>query len=187
VDLSQDSRSTLLDIARSTICGAVTGAPAVIVEPAEPELVQPAGCFVSLHERESHRLRGCIGRMDASQPLWLAVNAASTGVLDDPRFMNERIMPEELALIDVEISVISPLRHADSPLQFDLLNDGIYLTAHERSGCFLPQVARETGWSKEQLLERLCTEKMGLPAETWRTSACVLKTFATLIIGPAPL
>jgi AMMECR1 domain-containing protein len=125
--------------------------------------------------------------MDASQPLWQAVQRAAVGVLDDPRFPDERIRPDELSKIDLEISVISPLRDAPAPLAFDLLNDGIYLIINERSGCFLPQVARETGWSKEQLLDRLCTEKMGLPAESWRTSACVLKTFATLIVGPVPL
>lgn len=180
----------LLEIARRAIRGAVTGSADEIVEIVEPtdhELAQPAGCFVSLHESASHRLRGCIGRMDATVPLWLAVQRAAVGVLDDPRFVDDRINANDLPIIDVEISVISPLRDAPSPLTFDLLNDGIYLNIQERSGCFLPQVARETGWSKEQLLDRLCTEKMGLPAGTWREQTCCLKTFATLIIGPVPL
>ena len=125
--------------------------------------------------------------MDATQPLWLAVQHAAVGVLEDPRFVDDRVTPEQLASIELEISVISPLRDVPSPLSFDLLNDGVYLVANERSGCFLPQVARETGWSKEQLLDRLCTEKMGLPPGAWREQTCCLKTFAALIIGPVPL
>jgi AmmeMemoRadiSam system protein A len=187
VELSPHNRAALLDVASRTIRGAVTGSTAEFVEPTEPQLTQPAGCFVSLHERGTHRLRGCIGRMDATQPLWQAVQRAALGVLDDPRFPDERIRPDELSKIDLEISVISPLRDAPSPLTFDLLNDGIYLIVNERSGCFLPQVARETGWSKEQLLDRLCTEKMALPPDAWRRAPCTLKTFGTLIVGPVAL
>ena len=187
VELSPHNRAALLDVASRTIRGAVTGSAAEVIEPTDPQLTQPAGCFVSLHERGTHRLRGCIGRMDASQPLWQAVQRAAVSVLDDPRFPDERVRPDEFSKIDLEISVISPLRDAPSPLAFDLLDDGIYLIVNERSGCFLPQVARETGWSKEQLLDRLCTEKMGLSPDAWRTSPCTLKTFATLIVGPVPL
>ena len=187
VNLSPNSRILLLEIARRAIRAAVSGSSDQIVEPQDLDLVQPAGCFVSLHESATHRLRGCIGRMDATAPLWQAVERAAVGVLDDPRFIDERITRDVLDMLDVEISVISPLRDAPSTLEFDLLNDGIYLIVNERSGCFLPQVARETGWSKEQLLDRLCTEKMGLPADAWRTCPCVLKTFATLIVGPVPL
>ena len=55
-----------------------------------------------------------------------------------------------------------------------------------RTGCFLPQVARETGWTREQLLGRLCSEKMGLPAAFWMQAGAQLMTFTTLIIGPEP-
>ena len=63
--------------------------------------------------------------------------------------------------------------------------DGIYLTVQNRSGCFLPQVARETGWPKEHLLSRLCSEKLGLTAMAWSRPGAQLQTFQTLIIGPA--
>src|SRR5947199_283867 len=61
------------------------------------------------------------------------------------------------------------------------------LALHAQAGCFLPQVARETGWGREQLLERLCVEKMGLPAASWRSPHAKLQTFTTIIIGPEPL
>ena len=67
------------------------------------------------------------------------------------------------------------------------MNEGIYLTWGEtRAGCFLPQVAQETGWSKEQLLARLCVEKMGLPPEAWKDLRAKLFVFTTLVIGPEP-
>jgi hypothetical protein len=55
-----------------------------------------------------------------------------------------------------------------------------------RTGCFLPQVARETGWIREQLLSRLCTEKMGLQPEAWKHPGAVLEIFSILVVGPEP-
>jgi AMMECR1 domain-containing protein len=101
--------------------------------------------------------------------------------VDDP------VRLEELPDLEMDISVLSPLRPAPGPLSFDLLNEGIYLTWGEtRAGCFLPQVARETGWTREQLLARLCVEKMGLPATAWQDPRAKLFTFTTLVIGPEP-
>jgi AMMECR1 domain-containing protein len=107
-------------------------------------------------------------------------------VLADPRFDNRRVQLAELPSLDIEISILSPLRPAATPLDFDLLNDGIYLMLNGRSGVFLPQVARETGWRRDQLLDRLCTEKMGFPAGSWRFPGAQLFVFTTKILGPVP-
>ena len=48
------------------------------------------------------------------------------------------------------------------------------------------QVARETGWNREQLLTRLCVEKMGLTPHAWREPGAKLMTFSTVILGPEP-
>src|SRR5207245_1385635 len=131
-------------------------------------------------------LRGCVGRMDATQPLAACVRDTAVSVLDDPRFTDHPVTLAELANLEIEISVLSPLRPAAHPLDFDLLNDGIYLTIESRAGVFLPQVARETGWAKEQLLDRLCTEKLGFAPNAWRHQSARLFTFSTLILGPVP-
>ena len=55
-----------------------------------------------------------------------------------------------------------------------------------RTGTFLPQVARETGWTREQLLAQLCTEKMGLSSVAWQGPDARLLTYRTVICGPAP-
>jgi len=187
VNLSPASQAELMRIARQALRAAVTGADRdapTATPPADPDLLQPAGCFVSLHERGTHRLRGCIGRLEATQPLWQVVAETAANVLDDPRFVEQRVTPAELSSLEIEVSVLSPLRPASSPTDFDLLNDGIYLIAGDRTGCFLPQVARETGWTKQQLLDRLCTEKLGLTAAAWRDAGATLMRFSTLVVGP---
>lgn len=108
----------------------------------------------------------------------------ASAVLEDPRFLTDPVRLEELPLLDIELSILSPLRPAEHPLDFEPLLDGIYLTFGDRSGCFLPQVARETGWSKQQLLDRLCTEKLGLSPLAWKHPASRLYRFTALLIGP---
>jgi AmmeMemoRadiSam system protein A len=176
----------LLDIARCSIRDALGDAcPAPHFD--DPALLQPAGCFVSLHETATHRLRGCVGRIDASSPLADVVRRMAQSALEDPRFTRARLTLADLPRIELDISVLSPLQPTAGPTDFDLLNDGIYLTAQGRAGCFLPQVARDTGWTREQLLSRLCTEKMGLAPDAWRGADAELMVFKTVLVGPEPL
>jgi AmmeMemoRadiSam system protein A len=175
-----------MDAAREMIRRALSGPAEPLPPPADPMLLQPAGCFVSLHTLGGRRLRGCVGRLEASGPLWQTICATAVGVLRDPRFDRDRISEDELAILDLELSVLSPLRPAAHSLDFDPLNHGIYLSCAGRTGCFLPQVARETGWTREQLLSRLCSEKMGLPPTFWMNAGAILQVFTTLIIGPEP-
>jgi AmmeMemoRadiSam system protein A len=185
MQLSEENRQVLLDVAREAIRRALRGdVPPTL--PSNAELEQPAGCFVSLHELRSHRLRGCVGRLDAKAPLAATVLTMARAVLEDPRFLNMPVAWDDLPNIQIELSILSPLQPTAGPLEFDLLNDGIYLSHGEQSGCFLPQVARETGWSKEQLLDRLCTEKLGLSSFSWRHPKAKLYRFTTLLVGPEP-
>jgi AmmeMemoRadiSam system protein A len=188
--LSSASRAALLDAARAALVCALKSAPPPLSAPpaGTEELNESSGCFVSLHEQMTHRLRGCVGRLDPEKSLWEAVHLTAADVLRDPRFMHDNpVTIEEAPNLEIEISVLSPPRPADSPLDFDLLNDGIYLTFSNRAGFFLPQVARETGWTKEQLLTRLCTEKLGLPADTWKNPDAKLFTFKVEVVGPEPV
>jgi AmmeMemoRadiSam system protein A len=185
MNLSEKEQSELLDLARASIRAALSVAPQPAI-PEIPALEQPAGCFVTLHELRTHRLRGCVGRLDAKAALGTTVVKMAQAVLEDPRFVTDPVTLSELPDLEIELSILSPLTPAASTTEFDLLQDGIYLTCGDRSGCFLPQVARETGWSKEQLLDRLCSEKMDLPASTWRDPDSRLFRFTTQVIGPVP-
>lgn len=188
--LSDRQRSNLLDIARRTIRHLLTRegdepTPELSAETFnDPELQQPAGCFVSLHEIGTERLRGCVGCLDAKLPLIQAVQQGADSVLHDPRFVTHPVRADELSNLEIEITVLSPLVFARDCLDFDLVEHGIHLTIGDESGCFLPQVARETGWSREQLLERLCMEKLGLPRDAWKQPGARLERFTTTIVGP---
>ena len=186
--LTPHQQRVLIDAARDTIRQTLRGQPARDDEPApdDPALEQPAGCFVTLHRLDTHALRGCVGRLDAAEPVLRAVRGAAAGVLRDPRFTSDPVRLDELPKLQIDVSVLSPLRPAPGPLAFDPVNEGIYLTWGERSGCFLPQVARETGWTRQQLLARLCVEKMGLPPDAWQDPAAKLFVFTTTEIGPEP-
>src|SRR4051794_22192518 len=118
--LSPPSRDALLDIARAGLMERLTGRSASAPKSNDPELVQPAGCFVSLHERDTHRLRGCVGRLDMAQSLAANARATAGDVLGDPRFGDLRVTVADLPLLELEISVLSPPREAPSPLDFDL-------------------------------------------------------------------
>src|SRR4051812_34249699 len=187
MDLSPAHQRMLLDIARASIRQFLRGAADQSMPASnDPVLNMPAGCFVSLHDHASHRLRGCVGRLDARTPLIQCVYEMSSGVLGDPRFRSNPVTLGELPRLELELSILSPMKPVPTPLDFDPHSDGIYLTCQARSGTFLPQVGRQTGWSREQLLSRLCTEKLGLPADAWRDPSAKLLTYQALVIGPVP-
>lgn len=186
MDFTEPQRARLLDIARNVIQQQLgrRGLPPVPED--DPAFGQSASCFVTLHSLGDHRLRGCIGQIRANGPLLECVKEMAQAVLDDPRFRMNPVTLGELPDLELEITVLSPLEAAGHALDFDLLEHGIYLNCRGETGCFLPQVARETGWTREQLLTRLCTEKMGLPADAWKSPGARLYRFSATIVGPKP-
>jgi AmmeMemoRadiSam system protein A len=84
----------------------------------------------------------------------------------DSRFAPVR--KDEFPDIDIEISVLSPLRHIDNIAEIKLGKHGIYIEDGFRSGVFLPQVATETGWSTEQFLGHCARDKAGLDWDGWK-------------------
>src|SRR5438128_769684 len=139
MEFSPRQYADLLDIARSVIRKTLAGIAAGAVECHDLDLYQPAGCFVSLHDHGG-KLRGCVGRLDATEPLVAALSAAAVSVLGDQRFRHEPVTPADFPKLELELSILSPLRPVPSPLAFELQTDGIYLTIGKRTGCFLPQV-----------------------------------------------
>lgn len=186
MQLSPKTSRLLLDIARDAIRAAVQGRPVPAPPAGDPELSHHAGCFVSLHELRTHRLRGCVGQLDAGETLAVVVPKMAQACLHDPRFERWRIESGDLPRLQIEISLLSPPQPCVDVLDFDPQLHGIVLRVAERSGCFLPQVARETGWSREQLLSRLASEKLELDPLIWRSPAARLEKFTTLLIGPEP-
>ena len=186
MELTLDQQSRLLDLARMTIRAALGESTTARLDGFEGQCRVPAGCFVTLHTLGEHRLRGCIGQFGDAEPLCDCVVEMARSVLRDPRFASNRVTLDELPRLEIELTILSPLEPAGSVMDFDLLDDGIYLHCQGETGCFLPQVARETGWDKVALLSRLCAEKMGLSTDAWRDPGARLMRFKTFIVGPEP-
>jgi AmmeMemoRadiSam system protein A len=187
MNLTEENRQAILDLAADTVVRRLGADPLPLPDLSNPIFNQPAGCFVSLHRKADHALRGCIGMLDTGKPLRLMVVSASESVLGDPRFLSQPVTRFEIPELTVEVTLLGPLQKAKSVLDFEPTRDGIHLSIHGRAGLFLPQVARETGWSREQLLSRLCTEKMGMTENSWHIPAAELRTFSTEVIGPREL
>lgn len=176
-------KEKLLKIAKDTVEADVSRKPAPPrTESDDPELNAPCGCFVTLKNRG--RLRGCIGRFVSEAPLIeLVAEMAKASATGDPRFFADPVTPRELNQLDVEISVLSPLKRTDDPMSLRLGIDGIYIKKGSMSGCFLPQVATETGWSKEDFLSYCCAHKAGLPADAWKDPATEVYLFTAEVFG----
>jgi AmmeMemoRadiSam system protein A len=182
--MNDTQKRTLLTVARDTVKAVVTGGPMPELESDDPELNAHCGCFMTL--KNKGRLRGCIGQFTADKPLIeLVAEMAKASATSDPRFFANPITPRELKELDIEISVLSPLQRTDDPLSLRLGVDGIYIKRGCLSGCFLPQVAAETGWSKEEFLSYCCAHKAGLAADAWKDPDTEVYLFTADVFGRA--
>ena len=132
-----------------------------------------SGVFVTVNNtgakaRTEGRLRGCIGSMEAREPLVDAVIGAAVSAAHDPRFPD--LAPSELGGVAVEVSVLSPMCPVSGPEDIVLGKHGVLLTKSGRRAVFLPQVATETGWDLPTFLSAL-SQKAGLAPDAWRTGA----------------
>jgi AmmeMemoRadiSam system protein A len=180
--MDDTQRKTLLKVARDTVEAVVSGKPVPTPESNDPELNAPCGCFVTLKNRG--RLRGCIGHFTSDNPLIeLVAQMAEASATGDPRFFDDPVTPRELKSLDIEISVLSPLQRTNNPLGFELGVHGIYIRRGCVSGCFLPQVATETGWSKEEFLSYCCSHKAGLLPDAWKDPRTEVYLFTAEVFG----
>ncbi len=180
--LSHEAAKQLLIIARRSVEAAVRGHRPPNLHVSNPELQRPQGAFVTL--RKDGQLRGCIGRFEADEPLWEVVrDMAVAAATQDPRFFGMRLEPGDISELTIEVSVLSPLRKTKDPLrELELGKHGIQARRGFRTGCFLPQVATETGWSKEEFLCQCCAGKAGLEPYAWQQPDTDIYLFTAQII-----
>lgn len=179
---SPDSEKELLAAARESAQAAVEGRWVSYDPSSNPELLVPAGCFVTLTNQGE--LRGCIGRITTDEPLWKTVRemAVAAATMDD-RFRTKPIKSEEFPHLKVEVSVLSPLRKITDPLkEITLGRDGIVIRDKGMSGTFLPQVAGETGWSLEEFLGHCARDKAGLGWEGWKSPTAKVFAYTATVI-----
>ena len=163
--LSDDEKQMLKKIAYESIKDSLDGKPISHPSPLTPHLSSNCGAFVSLHKQG--RLRGCIGHFGEDTPLHeIVAEMARAAAFEDPRFMP--VTRDELDDLDIEISVLTPMRRIQSLDEFQLHRHGIYIRKGYRSGTFLPQVADEVNWTKEEFVGHCSQDKAGLGWDGWR-------------------
>jgi AmmeMemoRadiSam system protein B/AmmeMemoRadiSam system protein A len=175
-ELSLEQKKALFEIAEKTIHEYVRTGKIRQMQVTDPRLKIEEGAFVTLFKKG--QLRGCIGNVLGQGPLYdtvkeMAVAAASR----DPRF--QPVKAEELDEIDIEVSVLSKPWQIKSVDEITLGEHGVIVSRGFRNGLFLPEVATDWGFTKEEFLSRLCSEKAGLPADCWKDPKTKIEIFKT--------
>ena len=166
---SPAQRETLLDLARESIERGVYGERVKIDTNRYDEMLGEDGAsFVTLNL--SGNLRGCIGSLEARQPLVLDVSSnARSAAFRDPRFTP--VTAGDLPQLDIHISVLTPATPMTFDSEADLIEqlvpgvDGLILSAGMRRGTFLPSVWESLPDARDFFLQ--LKRKAGLPVDFW--------------------
>jgi AmmeMemoRadiSam system protein B/AmmeMemoRadiSam system protein A len=172
-------RREALQIARKTLVEYLISGRMPVVSPQNADLFRAQGAFVTL--RKNGELRGCIGEFAPQKPLYRVIQKmAVAAATQDPRFL--AVTAEELKEIKIEISVMTPKRKIADWRKIQLGRQGVVVEKGGRSGTFLPQVAKETGWDLEEFLGQLCSQKAGLPADCYQDPETNLYVFEAQVL-----
>ena len=176
--LQSSDKKVLLAFARETLSRVFLTDTAPLARGFNVNLQQPRGVFVTL--KKKGKLRGCIGRIIGDEPLCKLVGAmAIQAAFSDRRF--RPLTADELNDTEIEISVLTPMKQVAGAADIVVGRDGVLLSKEGHSAVFLPQVATEQGWNREEMLDNLCL-KAGLTAGSWKKGAR-LSTFQAVVFG----
>jgi AmmeMemoRadiSam system protein A len=181
-DITLEEKKILMQTAREAITARIEKRKPQY--PASTEtLKKNCGAFVTLHKQGS--LRGCIGFIIATKPLIETVQeAAQSSAFNDPRF--PALTAGELDEIEIEISVLSPLRRIEDVKEIQVGVHGIMLKNGFYSGLLLPQVATDYRWDRDTFLTHTCY-KAGLPGDCWRSKDTEIEVFSAVVFSEASL
>ena len=186
--ISQEEQQVLLMEAREILSAALENRMPVFnrnavltqaIEEGRSALAIPCGAFVTINKDGA--LRGCIGRLIASESLERTVHAMTIeAAFGDPRF--PPLTAGELGNCTIEISALSPLAPCNDPQSVEVGVHGLYLVHRGRSGVLLPQVPVEQGWNLDEYLAYICI-KAGLPPRSYEAIGANLYTFTAVVFG----
>jgi hypothetical protein len=162
--LTEEEKRTLHQIAKTVIENKARGKAVPDFKIESTTLKENRGAFVTIQKRG--QLRGCIGYIEGHGPLYKTIEEmAEAAAFRDPRF--SPVKEKELPELDLEISVLTPLRKITNVNEIEVGKHGIYIKKGWFSGLLLPQVATEYGWDRQTFLEHTC-QKAGLPSNAWK-------------------
>jgi hypothetical protein len=172
--LNEQEKKTLHQIAKTVVENKARGKPVPEFTVDAPILKENRGAFVTIQKKG--QLRGCIGYIEGRGPLYRTIEEmAEAAAFRDPRFMP--ITEKELADLDIEISVLTPLKKITDVDEIEVGKHGIYIKKGWYSGLLLPQVATEYGWDRKTFLEHTCN-KAGLPSNAWKDKSTEIYIFS---------
>ena len=170
-NINEEEKNILLDTARESIAHGLQYHSALAIDPdSYSSLLQTrAASFVTLNINQ--RLRGCIGTLEAYQPLINDVaEHAYAAAFKDPRF--SAVRAEELPLLEIHISILTPSEAMQFTSEADLIRqlqpgvDGLILEDNMmHRGTFLPSVWEQLP-EPEDFLNHLKL-KAGLNKNDW--------------------
>ena len=166
--ISDEEKKELLEKARTSITTFVnTGKKGKTLPPNSAGIVNEiTGAFVSIYIEG--KLRGCIGSFAKEKTLNVLVQDMAVSASNDGRF--HPLQPRELENMELEISVLSPLKKIDTVNEIELGKHGVFIKNGMNTGTFLPQVAAKTGWNIEEFLGHCSRDKAGIGWEGWKTA-----------------
>lgn len=182
--LSPEDKRMLLKIARESIETSFISNQLSKIDEKElsKNLKMNCGAFVTLNK--NGQLRGCIGNFSSTEPLYKVVQKMTVAAaFHDFRFIP--VIKEELNKIDIEISVLTPMKRIYSIDEFELGEQGIYMVKGKQSGTFLPQVALSTRWTKEEFFGHCARDKAGIGWDGWKDAE--LYTYEALVFDEKEL
>lgn len=184
-DYSVEEKKLMLSIARSTMEATLKKTDVPSRKELPEKFREVRSCFVTLHDKNGS-LRGCIGNIGASEPLIdNIVHNAINSAFRDPRFSPVSSLAE-LAELELEISVLTLPEEIDSVEKFIPGEHGIILFSNGRSAVFLPQVAPEQGWDREETLTHLSL-KAGLYPYAWKEAGAKFSIFRAIVFSEKEL
>ena len=166
--VTEEEKKELLQKARVSVETYVqTGKRGAIINSESNGILnEKTGVFVSIYINDE--LRGCIGGFPQEKTLNELVQKMAVSSACDKRF--DPIGKKDLENMELEISVLSPLKKINSIDEIELGKHGIYIKKNFSSGTFLPQVATKTGWDLEEFLGHCSRDKAGIGWEGWKTA-----------------
>jgi len=177
---SSDLRRAMLVVAREAARRALGLPPGIPgASPVIPGRF--GGAFVTFWAGK--RLRGCVGSFVPTDDIVRTIQDVTRQSLADSRFVIDPIRATELEHLDIEISILSDLERTADPASLIPGTHGILVKQAGRTGCFLPKVAAERGWTAEELLSQCCVMKAGLPRNAWRLPGAEVLLFTAEVFA----
>lgn len=179
--ISEEDKKLLLTIAKKSVENYLKERKIPDFQITSPVLNQKLGAFVTI--KKDGKLRGCIGQiLPSKDPLYKVVaEMAVSAAFSDLRFLP--VKEEELPYLEYEISVLTEPKKIKDISEIVLGRDGVIIKKGINQGVFLPQVAIETGWSLEEFLSELCSQKAHLSPDCWKDKETEIYIFQALIIS----